>query len=166
MAAITGDFAIGAYDVTFNGNSIGLVEGAIKVQSQFIGAPIRASKYGQSIIDVIIQGGAEFVAIVLKEWNANTKAAMWQAGSGLGRVYEAGKLIGAGSLAKSLVLTAVANTPAATEGPATRTYPLAFLLPGHTLDAPFYADERNIPLVFAVLPEIDSGSTLKFFTDT
>lgn len=166
MAAITGDFPTGPYDVTFNGNSIGLMEGSILVQSQFIAAPVRASKYGQTVIDYLIQGGAEFVALVLKEWNANTKAAMWQAGSGLGRVREAGVLMGAGAHAKSLVLTALANTPAATEGPATRTYPLSLLLPGHMLSAPFGAEERNIALVFAVLPEIDSGATLKWFTDT
>lgn len=166
MAVITGDFPTGPYDVTWNGNSVGLMEGSIRCQSQFIADAIRASRYGKTVLEWINQGGAEFVALAIKEWNANAKAAMWQAGSGLGRVREAGTLMGAGGYAKPLVLTALANTPAAVEGPATRTYPFTILLPGHTLDSPFGAEERITPLVFVTLPEIDSGAALKFFTDT
>ncbi len=168
MAAITGDFPTGPYTATWNGNSIGLLEGVIRHTQSPIALPIRAGLYGQTIIDYILQGAGMFVTVIIKEWNANTRAALWPYGTNEGIVHEAGVLIGAGAYAKALVLTAVAGTPAAVEGPATRTYPLTFPLPGHNLDMTFGAVERNIPVVFGVLPEDNSGGDQKliFFTDT
>lgn len=168
MAAITGDFPIGPYTATWNSNSIGLLEGVVRHSESAIGLPIRAGLYGQSVLDYILQGASMFVTIVVKEWNSNTRAMLWPFGTSMGIVHEAGFLLGAGAYAKQLVLTAVSGTPAATEGPTTRTYPLTIPLPGHSLDATFGAVERNIPVVLAVLPEDNSGGDqkLKFYTDT
>lgn len=171
MAAITGDFPPGPYTATWNGNSIGLMEGPIRHQQSIIALPVRASLYGQEIIDYILQGtGGVFAAFMLKEWNANVKAALWPYGSTQGITSQRGQLIGAGALAKSLVLTAMPLTPAATEGPVTRTYPLAILLPGHTLDYTLGPVERNIPVIMCALPESEVISTTtlgtKHFTDT
>lgn len=166
MAAITGDFPPGPYEATWNGVSIGLMEGSMHSQEQHIALPIRASLWGQTILDYINQGAACFVVFVLKEWNAGAKGALWQAGGALGTVDEAGLLMN--TKAKPLVLTALAGTPAATKGPVTRTYPLAMLLPGHNLDTTFGPEERNIPVVMVALPEpYSSGSKkAKFYTDT
>ncbi len=166
MAAITGDFAIGPYEATFNGNAVGLLEGPIRHQQSVFGLPIRASIYGQTVIDYILQGSGMFLVMVVKEWNSNSKAALWPYGQTQGIVNEPGILMS--TYAKQIVLTAVTGTPAATEGPVTRTYPLAMLLPGHNLDVPMGAVERNIPIVFGILPEVtESGSKkLKFYTDT
>jgi hypothetical protein len=167
MAAFGGDFAVGPYEMTFNGTSVGLLEGEIRHQQNVIGLPIRAGLYGQTIIDYILQGAGVFLVCTLKEWNAGSKAAMWQYGSTQGIVNEAGLLMSA-SHAKQIVLTALSGTPAATEGPVTRTYPLAMLLPGHNLEIPMGAVERNVQLVFGVLPEPESAGSkkAKFFTDT
>lgn len=166
MAAITGDFPPGPYEVTYKGTTIGLMEGPIRGQDQHIASPIRASLYGQTVIDWINQGAAHYVAFVVKEWDAGAKAAMWQAGAALGQVDEAGILMN--TKAGALVLTAVAGTPAATEGPVTRTYPLAMLLPGHNLDVTFGPEERNVPIVMVALPEVSSGGSKKLttYTDT
>lgn len=169
MAAITGDFGPGPYTVTWNGNSIGLLEGVIRHQQSIVGLPIRASLYAQEVLDYILQGtGGIFAAMVLKEWNANTKAAMWPFGSTLGITNQRGRLFS--EFAKALVLTAAPQTPAATEGPATRTYPLTVLLPGHNLDTPFGAVERHIPVIMVALPEAEvissTGFGTKHFTDT
>lgn len=166
MAAITGDFPPGPYEVIWNGNSIGMMEGSVRAGQQVIGLPVRASLYGQTILDYILQGGFYSIALVMKEWNANAKAAQWQFGSTPGIVNEAGLLFN--PLYKQMVLTALAGTPAATEGPATRTYPLCGLLPGHNLDITMGPEERNVPVVFGVLPEPESGGSkkTKYFTDT
>lgn len=166
MAIIDLDLPSGPYTVTWNSNDIGLSEGPIRHQQRAMGIPVRASLYGDTVLDYILRGAEVFVALVLKEWNANTKAALWPYGSTHGVMTEAG--VRASSLCKALVLTAVSGTPAATEGPLTRTYANAVLLPGHNLDVIFGPEERNIPLIFAVLPDNDSSGNkkVKFFTDT
>lgn len=166
MAAITGDFPPGPYEVTWNGTSIGLMEGSIHHQQMVIALPVRASLYAQTIIDYILQGMFTNAVLVMKEWNAGAKAAQWQFGSTQGIVNEAGLLFN--PLYKQMVLTALSGTPAATKGPATRTYPLSGLLPGHNLDVTMGPEERNVPVAFTFLPEPESGGSkkCKFFTDT
>lgn len=165
MAAITGDFPPGPYEVTYDGNAVGLMEGPIRHQQSYGALPIRASLWGQNIIDYIAQGAAVFAVLVLKEWNTNTKAMMWPFNASTGIFVEAGMLIN--QYAAPLVLTALTGTPAATEGPVTRTYPLAILSPGHNKDVILGPVERNTPIVMAVLPEADGVSKrAKYFTDT
>jgi hypothetical protein len=166
MAAITGDFPPGPYEMTYKGTSVGMMEGPIRGQDQHIAAAIRASLYGQTIIDWINQGMASFVAFTVKEWNAGAKAAMWQAGDAPGQCVEAGVLMN--TRAGALVLTALAGTPAATEGPVTRTYALAMLLPGHNVDVTFGPEERNVAIVMVALPEpLTTGSKkTKTYADT
>lgn len=166
MATITGDFPPGPYQGTYNAQSIGLMEGPIRHQQSPIGLPIRASLWGQNILDYIIQGGGVFVVLVLKEWNTNTKLVMHSQNASHGIFMEAGKLYN--TFCYQLVLTALAGTPAATEGPVTRTYPYCAVLPGHNIDVTLGPVERNVPVVLAVLPEQDSTNTgrAKYFTDT
>jgi len=169
MAAITGDFPPGPYAATWNATDIGLMEGPIRHQQSVIALPIRASKFGQEVIDYILQGtGGIFAAFMLKEWNTNTKAALWPFGTTQGITNQRGLLLNV--FAKPLVLTAMASTPAATEGPVTRTYPLAILLPGHTLDYTLGPVERNIGVIMCALPEQETISAGAFgtrhFTDT
>lgn len=165
MAAITGDFPTGPYSGTYNGQSIGLMEGPIRHQQSYIGLPIRASLWAQNTLDYIFQGCQMFAVITLKEWNTNTKLLMWPFNASHGLGLKSGELVGSGAYAKQLVLTALAGTPAATEGPATRTYPLAVLLPGHNIDVTLGPVERNVPVVLGILPE-DATNVPRFFTDT
>lgn len=166
MAAITGDFPPGPYQVTYKAAAIGLMEGPIRHQQNLMGLPIRASLWGQNIIDYIMQGMGVFAVIVLKEWNTNTKALMWNVNASHGIAPVAGMLYN--PYCGALVLTALAGTPAATEGPATRTYNLAGLLPGHNLDVAMGPVERNVPVVVCALPEQNSSNTgePKYFQDT
>lgn len=167
MAVITGDFPPGPYQVTYKATDIGLMEGPIRHQQNIIALPIRASLWGQNIIDYIVQGGGVFVIIVVKEWDAGSKAFMHPYDAGSHGIFPiTGVLIN--TFFGALVLTALAGTPAATEGPVTRTYPLAGLMPGHNIDVVFGPVERNVPVVAAVLPEQNSTQVgqPKFFTDT
>lgn len=174
MAVITGDFPPGPYTATFavaglNGGAatdVGLMEGVIRHQQNLIALPIRCSLYGQNIIDYVVQGAGVFIALVVKEWDAGAKAVMHPFNTAQGIFPLTSTLLN--TFFGQLVLTALAGTPAATEGPATRTYPICGLLPGHNLDITFGPTERNIPIVLCVLPE--QNSTIvgqpKFYTDT
>lgn len=167
MASITSsaDLAPGPYTVTYKSNSIGLLEGPIRHQQDFSGIPMRAGIWGQTIFDYIIAAGAVFSVIAVKEWNTNSKALMWPFDTSHGIFPNAGKFLS--TYAGSLVCTALTGTPAATEGPATRTYPLAVLLPGHRLDITMGVAERNTVVVLCALPEQDGSNVgqAKFFTD-
>lgn len=160
------DFPPGPYQATYAAASIGLMEGPIRHQQSPMGLPIRASLWGQNILDYIIQGGAVFIALTLKEWNTNTKLAMHSQNAALGIFMEAGKLYN--PFCNALVLTALPGTPAATEGPAMRTYPYTAIMPGHNVDVAFGPMERNVNLILCCLPEQDSSNTgrAKYFTDT
>lgn len=166
MAALTGDFPPGPYQVTYKAQSVGLMEGPIRHQQNVMGLPIRSSLWGQNIMDYIIQGGGVFAVIILKEWNTNSKALMHPFDASHGIFPVSGMLMN--PFTGALVLTALAGTPAATEGPVTRTYPLAGILPGHNLDIALGPVERNVPVVVCALPEQDSANTgkPKYFTDT
>lgn len=175
MAVISGDFPPGPYQATYAvpalnagaATDIGLMEGPIRHQQNIIGLPIRTSLYGQNVIDFIQQGGGVFVVLTVKEWDAGAKAAMWPYNTSHGIFPLTGTLFSATGVGQ-LVLTALAGTPAATEGPVTRTYPFIGLLPGHNLDLTFGPMERNVTIVMAALPEQNSSNVgqPKFFTDT
>lgn len=151
MAVISGDFGIGPYTITYDGAALGLLEGVVRHQQNLMALPIRCSAYGQNIIDYVIQGGGCFPVFTLKEWNQNTLNAMHSFSASMGLMPLTGTLFS--SFCNALVFTALPGTPAATEGPATRTYAYAALLPGHNVDITFGATERNIPIVMAVLPQ-------------
>lgn len=166
MAVISGDFPPGPYQATFEGVDIGLMEGPIRHQQNIIALPIRAALWGQHVINYIMQGGGVFAVLTIKEWDAGSKAVLWPYNAAQGIYPVVGELLD--QYFGPLVLTALAGTPAATEGPVTRTYPFAALLPGHNIDVTFSSGERNVPLVLGVLPEQNSTTVgqAKYFTDT
>lgn len=129
----------------------GLFEGAIRWQQNPIGLPVRASQWGQTIIDYVMQGGGYFAVIVVKEWATGSKRFMWPFGTTHGIFNEPGRLFS--SYTDQLVLTALAGTPAATYGPVTRTVDHCAVLPGHNLDITMGPMERNVVVALAVLPQ-------------
>lgn len=163
-----GTFATGPYSVKWNNSELGLLEGSPREQMVSHGQDVRASQYGDSVIDGVYRGGDCFAILTVKEWVANTKAAMWPfstADMGLSGVI--GRLNS--DIAKALLLTAITGTPAQAGAlPATRSYPKAILMPEHSREITFGSEERNVMLVFRCLP-IEVGSdaaTLRWFTDT
>jgi hypothetical protein len=170
MAIVSNSIASGAYDATWviqsTPTSIGLFEGPIRLQQNLNGIPVRASQWGDTIIDYIMRGAGCFGVMVLKEWTTATKAFIWPFGSTMGIVDEPGKKFS--DYCTQLVLTAQVNTPAATLGPVTRTYPYVAVLPGHNLDIALVAGMRDIVVAVGILPEPNSSGSRKarFYTDT
>lgn len=175
MAAINPAIPSGPYSLTWGTSSgpggaiwdLGLLEGPIRFQQNAIGLPVRATQFGQSIIDYVMQGGGYFGVVTIKERTTGTKKFMWPFGSVPGIIDEPGRLFN--TYCDQLVATAVAGTPAATYGPVTRTVNLAATLPGHNLDEMFGPQERNIVVALGFLPERNPTSTgykLRFLIDT
>lgn len=157
-----GTFVPGPYSVTLAATDIGLMEGPIHHNEKSFAQEVKASQWADAVIEEITRGGEVFVILTIKEWKAGSKALMSAEGT-LGTRGKAGRLRTA--LAGALVLTALAGTPAATGGPATRTYASAILAAGHNVDITMGPEERNVPLVFRVFPS-DSSGVLTYYTDT
>jgi len=178
MALINPAVPSGPYSATWGSSGgvvgsaldIGLFEGPTRLQQSLIALPIRASQWGQTIIDYVVQGGGFYGVMVLKEWTANTKKFLWPFGLNVsyaqGVVEEPGKMLS--GYCDQLILTALSGTPAATYGPVTRTYDYVCVLPGHNIDQAFGPVERNIVVAFVALPQPNSGGSrkAKFFVDT
>lgn len=125
------------------------------------------SLYGKSMVDATMDGMDVQVRMVFREWTAAVRSILWpfdsEAGvSGLiGRKYS--------DLAKQLVLTAVPGTPAATNGPVTRTYPLAIFDPEYNKEIIMGLGGRAVPIVMRILPTkitVNGTSQLRYYTDT
>jgi hypothetical protein len=157
-------FAYGPYTATYGGNSIGEFEGSLEHFQIGHAREYRASRFGDSPVGGIYTGMSCLFMARLKEWTAFTRAAMWPYDTLLGDSGVIGRAME--DMASILILTAVAGTPAATNGPATRTYPLAILMPEHNQQVILGTEQRDVPLVFRCYPQIKGGVELNCFTDT
>ncbi len=156
-------FAYGPYTATYNGNAIGEFEGSLEHFQTGHAREYRSSRFGDSVVGGVYTGVSCIFLARLKEWTAFTKAALWPFDSLLGDSGVIGRAME--DMALQLVLTAVTGTPAATNGPVTRTYPLAILMPEHNQQVLLGTEQRDVPLVFRIYPTEVSGE-LRFFTDT
>lgn len=155
-------FAHGPYSATLNAVALGLTEGPIRISETLHGEPIRCDKYGQAIIDAIALGKDAYVSIILKEWTTGAQSAIFQLAN-IGTTGLIGRNLS--DIAQSLVLTALASTPAATNGPVTITASKAVLAPGMNREILLGNVQRNTPIIFQLLPS-ESSSLLTHFTVT
>ena len=157
--------AFGPYTATYGAADIGLIEGPHNLSSINHAVDRRAGRFGDSVVSGIYTGGDNFVQFVLKEWTAAVKTILYPWGT-IGQSGVIGRAME--DLAAALVLTAIDGTPAKTNGPVTRTYPLAILVPEHNLEVLCGNVERNVPIVMRCYPaEVTPGSNeLQWFADT
>lgn len=164
-----GTFSVGHYAVTWNGNALGISETPHEWRSGTGGEEITSDDFGPyTPIDYIYTGQRHFVTVRLLEWTANIRATLYPFNAAFGDLSSTANPIGqlASSAAKALVFTATANTPAATNGPVTRTANLAILAPNQDVDYIFGVGRRIVPVTFMVLPYDATAGTYKFFVDT
>lgn len=175
-----GSFAPGYYSMTYAPPSgvagytgtplaTGLVEGPRHLRRTPEGQMIQADAYGKSDIDGVYQGGNMVLSMTLKEWTVANRAILWPFGGTAGSpdpgaMGLVGQLFSA--LAGQIVLTAVANTPAAGLTFATITLPLCLINPGTDIDLLLGNEPRDIPVVFKVFPYDSGGGVIKWFTYT
>lgn len=164
-----GTFAPGPYTMTYNALPVGLVRDNGKLlRWRFMGKEMTADLYGMTVIDRIYAGARVFLGpIYFKEWNANVRAMIWPHSAtpgALGQLGVPGTL--ASNKAKVITLTPVANTPAATAGPTLITANLAFPADENDVEMLMGCDERDVPVLFELLPYDSGGGTIVFFTVT
>lgn len=165
-----GTFTPGEYVMTYDSSAIGMCMADGK-SLQFRDHQKKINntdRYGDTRIDGIYRGKDVFLRLIVKEWTAGVKKMLWPWSVPAAPVFD-GKLglIGqlASDCAKVLVLTPVANTPAATNGPASLTANKAILAPENDVSILFGPDERDIPLLLDLLPYDDTG-VIRMFTLT
>lgn len=146
--------------------AMGLFEGPIRTTHQPHAIDRRADQFGQTVISGVYTGGDVFCSLTLKEWQAGVKSIINVFDSTPGQSGIIGRFME--DMAEVLKLTAVPNTPAATQGPLTRTFNLAIVSPESNVETLLGNVERNIPIIFRCYPEEVSPNTAEvfWFTDT
>lgn len=158
-----GDFAPGYYDMTWNGNGTGLVKDVRRLRRRSRAAPITADKYGDSMIDGVYRGGDCFLLCTFIEWTPAIRALLWPYDSDFGVMGQCGRLLT--DLAKALVLTAEAGSPAAAEGPASITAAKSILAPENDVEILLGNESRDVPVLLQLFPYQDA-SQLRWFSTT
>jgi hypothetical protein len=152
----------GAYTMTYDAAATGITEDGYELswepKQELIN---RSDVYGDMTIDAIFRGTDAFIQTEFKEWKSATLAAAYPWAT-LGQIGVIGRL--ASNVAKALVLTATAGTPAAA-APATLTATLALLAQNSNPRAMINSRLRTLPCRFMLLPADISG-TLKHFATT
>lgn len=123
--------------------------------------------YGEATIDFIYRGGDVFAQFICRSYAAGSTAPFWPWGGGaLGVMSTAAVPIAtlASVVAQPLVMTVVANTPAA-GSPNTVTAPLSILAPNFDGRLVFDSRLRDVPIRHQWLPSAASG-TVTWFTKT
>jgi hypothetical protein len=149
--ALTYQHVAGGYRATWNGNSIGQVEEGFTLEYQFEGETIKGHNLGQSVQDIVYQGGNVFLSGVLTEYGlAGLRALAWPWAATFGKVGVVGTLAGRGSIAKQLVLTKVTGTNAYYS---TITATLTILAPGFPISLLLAPKHKKVPFRLQILPD-------------
>lgn len=165
--AVTAPIA-GAYTGSWDGNALNYTR-----QGWNLNFTTRSEKleetdlYGLSLIDYVYRGMNMTLDTICKVYSNATMVTFLPFAAGVsGQVWSAAAPIArlASALAKALVLTAVANTPAAAS-PATLTAAKSIISPDQNLQLIFNSTIREVPLRFDVLAT-DNAGTGSLFTVT
>lgn len=174
-----GNFVAGPYTATYNAKALGQTAEGFTISHQFLKRLVQGDAYGQTPQDAVYQGREQFVsARFIEAMEAGVRdlvepyADVPETPYYLGRpgVLDVRGVGGSSpqAIAKSLVLTAIAGTPAANDGPATATFLRSILAEGQAVDVLLGPDLREVPVRLRVYPyEDDSDSDRwKFGTET
>lgn len=162
-----GTFVAGRYSATWNAVSLGITRQGFELDIDYKHEQIDESDaYGQSLIESIVRGASVSLSATLKEYASGSKAVLWPLGNSvLGVIQSTANPIGtlASDLAKSLVLTAAANTPAAA-APATLTASKAYIHPTYNPKLLFDSRLREVPIRMQFYPSETTGTVTVFTT--
>ena len=166
----------GAYTSTWAGTALGFTQDGFSVQRVNHQEEINQSDiYGRTLLDAVYMGADTYIQTTCRTSNSGSRGASWPWGgaatwSGLGTIYTTALPIGIlgtnASISGSIVLTAVANTPAATTAdPATLTASKGAVAPNFNMELLLSSRARSIPIRFALYPT-DAGGTVVPTTGT
>lgn len=157
----------GRHAVTFNSADIGQASQGFTLDFQFKHEAINESDlYGLTTTDLVLRGCDVHLSATLKEYKSANKAIFWPLGGGtIGKIFTSSKPAGllASDQALALVMTAQANTPAATD-PATLTASKAWIAENYNPQILFDSRLRQTPIRLILLPYASSTDTICFST--
>ncbi|MEX2176192.1 MAG: hypothetical protein WD872_17655 [Pirellulaceae bacterium] len=143
-------FIAGRFTATLGASALGQTADGFRVSHQSFARQIVGDALAQTPQDAIHQGAEMFVAARLIEYNAaGAQNAFWPFSTTIYDLGVIGRLYSA--IADSLILTALAGTPAAAI-PATATFLLTVLADGFPVELLFSPDLREVPLRLRVYP--------------
>lgn len=157
----------GAYTATYNAQDQVYTQQGYEISIDSHGELINETDlYGESVIDIVNRGSSCRVSYESKVYDTTKTIPAFYPWGSLGVIATTAAPIGrlGTNVAASLVLTAVANTPAAAK-PATLTATKSILAPGANLSLLFNSKARNVPVSLMCLPS-ESGGTVTYFTTT
>lgn len=159
-------FLSGAYTGTYNSVAIGLTRDGYRLRYSMSQQAIdRSDGFADSLLDGVWRGGRVTVSFTTLSY-AKGIAVVWPWSSALYILSETASPIGrlASDVAKSLVLTSTAGTPAATT-PATLTATKAIVPPNFDTEILYDSSLREVPIQLALLP-VNSAGTVSWATTT
>lgn len=121
-----------------------------------------SDQFGGTLIDFFYRGGSCRISCDAQEYKAGTIAPFWPYGA-MGQVITSAIPIGAraSDIAKILILTSTANTPAAA-APATITATYSVLAMGQDVELNYHSKLRTVPIILQLLPYVSGGNTVWF----
>ena len=152
-------FLAGAYTVTHGGATIGQINGGTTIEHFVNKQLVTGDNQGLSPQDAVFQGEEVFMEMQLMEYDlAQAKLAFWPYAATFGVAGIVGRLDVQSALTKTIVLTAVAGTPADTlNEPQSLTAGRAILAEGFPVRMLFAPRTREIPLRFRLYQQANGN---------
>lgn len=145
-------FVAGRYTATWNNLAIGITADGFRLNHKFFTRLITGDNFAETPQDAIHRGAEMFVGWTCIEYDtAAMPTVMWPYSATIYDMGVIGRTHVGNSLAKSLVLTAVAGTPAATK-PASATFLTTILAEGFPVELLFAPDLREVPIRQRIYP--------------
>lgn len=180
--AIFTNFIAGRYDGTWDAVALGMTRNGFEIMVTPNYEQINDSDLGgESLLDLIYLGANCTVRCECKEYATGAVSPFWPftgaatavggSSNGLGRAFSSTYPVGrlASDLAKALVLTVAANTPAAGGGtgkPTSLTGTYSILAPGQNGQLMMNPKLRHIPLFMQLLPYPFASNDYRHFATT
>lgn len=159
-------FIAGGYTVTYDGNSVGQLFEGVTFTNVAHMEVIIGDNIARAAQDVVFQGIDVTSDFALMEWDVAAAINMyWPFGTAWLNAGVVGRVAKQQSLAKQIVMTAIAGTPAATQ-PATLTLPNSLLHEGFPVQHIFRPAHRRVPLRMRHFPDIQQDYTSIYGTTT
>lgn len=145
-------FIAGRFSATWNNLAVGQTAEGFTLSHEFFKRLITGDNYGDSPQDAVYRGARMGIETRLLEYNAAAAQTLfWPYNSTIFDMGTVGRLDVASSIAKQLVLTAVAGTTAATV-PATQTHPTTILQEGFPVELLYASNLREVPIRQRIYP--------------
>lgn len=145
-------FVAGRYTATWNALAVGVTADGFRLNHKFFERLITGDNFAEAPQDAVYRGAEMFIGFTPIAYDsAALPTIMWPYAATLYDMGVIGRTAVGSAIAKSLILTAVAGTPAAA-APATATFLTSKLAEGFPVEILYAPDLREVPLRLRIFP--------------